>query len=182
MWPWGHLAVGYLLCSLWCRRRVGDPPGPAAAVVTAVATQVPDLVDKPLAWYLDVLPTGRSLAHSLLVGTVVVGAVWWVAARADRRPLGVVFALGYLSHLAGDVLYPVLGWRLGELSFLLWPLLDLPEYGISQGVLARVLVADLGLIVFETALFVAAVSAWVRDGSPGLDILRRPSRDAESAD
>jgi hypothetical protein len=170
MWPWGHLAVGYLLCSRLHRSRAGRPLGPAAAVVVAIATQVPDLVDKPLAWWVGVLPTGRSLGHSLVAGSVLLAGVWWLAVRADRRPLGVVFAVGYLSHLAGDALYPALNGNFGDLTFLLWPLLSLPEYEVSQTVAAHVAVADIGLVVFESLLFVGAAVVWARDGYPGASI------------
>ena len=61
MWPWEHLAFGYLLWSLWLRARGRSLPGDWEALVLVFATQLPDLVDKPLAWQLGVLPGGRSL-------------------------------------------------------------------------------------------------------------------------
>ena len=63
MWPWDHLAFGYVWYTLASRGWDGRPPSNAAAIALAVGTQFPDLVDKPLAWWLDVLPAGRSLGH-----------------------------------------------------------------------------------------------------------------------
>ncbi|MCO8243643.1 metal-dependent hydrolase [Haladaptatus sp. AB643] len=125
MWPWGHLAVGYLLYSFWCR---ADDRSPSAVGTVAVAfgTQFPDLVDKPLAWTFAVLPTGRTLTHSLLTATLLLGLLWIGARRSERRiPLG-AFAIGYLSHLAMDSVHPLLQGRLADVSFLLWPVLSPP--------------------------------------------------------
>jgi len=126
MWPWEHLALGYLCYSGIRRLAYGDRPRTADAVVLAFGTQFPDLIDKPLAWTFAVLPNGLSLAHSLLFAVPVsLGAVAG-ARRAGRSDLGVAFAIGYLSHLAGDVLYSALaGSGLGY-GFLLWPLVERP--------------------------------------------------------
>jgi len=71
MWPWGHLAVGYLLWSVLVRDRRFRPPTGAETLLLAVGTQFPDAVDKPLAWSLGVLPNGRSLAHSVFLATAL---------------------------------------------------------------------------------------------------------------
>ena len=49
MWPWEHLAFGYVLYSLGVRTLRGRTPRGPPVLVLAVATQVPDLLDKPLA-------------------------------------------------------------------------------------------------------------------------------------
>jgi hypothetical protein len=46
-------------------RQTDPTAGGLAAALVAVAALLPDLVDKPLSWWLDVLPAGTSLAHSL---------------------------------------------------------------------------------------------------------------------
>ena len=58
MWPWGHLAAGYPVYTAYTRLHTGDPPADVPALVALLGTQLPDLVDKPLA----VLPTVRSLS------------------------------------------------------------------------------------------------------------------------
>lgn len=58
MWPWGHAAIGYLLFSMDTRLRYGRRPGGPATILLFFGTQFPDLVDKPLAWTLPLLPSG----------------------------------------------------------------------------------------------------------------------------
>ncbi len=104
MWPLGHAAVGYLLYTLATRARFDRPPTALALCALLVGTQFPDLVDKPLAWYVGVLPTGRTLAHSLLVLIPVSLVVLALARRYDRTELGFAFVLGALSHAVVDVI------------------------------------------------------------------------------
>ncbi|PSQ27664.1 hypothetical protein BRD03_05435 [Halobacteriales archaeon QS_9_68_17] len=85
MWPWGHLAVGYLLYAASSRRQRARPPDGAETILIAFGTQFPDLGDKPLAWTVSVLPNGRSLAHSAFVAAAVIGGVRWLCRRADAR-------------------------------------------------------------------------------------------------
>jgi hypothetical protein len=49
MWPWGHLAVGYLLSAGAAYLRDHSSPRGLAVVALAAGTQLPDLLDKPLA-------------------------------------------------------------------------------------------------------------------------------------
>ena len=48
MWPWEHLAIGYLAYSLLGRLAWRRPPTVGTAITVAFGTQFPDLVDKPL--------------------------------------------------------------------------------------------------------------------------------------
>ncbi|PSQ05112.1 metal-dependent hydrolase [Halobacteriales archaeon QS_4_69_31] len=173
MWPWGHLAAGYLLYSLYARVRTGGPPRDGPALVAAGATQVPDLVDKPLAWSLSVLPTGRSLAHSSVVAALVLPVVWVAAARRDARPLAVAFAVGVVTHQATDALYPVLGFDFAAVTFLAWPLLELPAYEVEGSFAAHLaLVEPSPAFLFEVGLVAVASVVWHVDGHPGLSTLR----------
>ena len=86
MWPIGHIGIAYLLYAAATRLRFDEIPTPGPTVALLVGALFPDLVDKPLAWYLNVLPTGRTLAHSLLVLVPLCLAVYLVAryyARAE---------------------------------------------------------------------------------------------------
>lgn len=173
MWPWGHLALGYLLYSLYYRfDRVRLPPGPEALLL-ALGTQAPDLVDKPLAWTASILPSGRSLSHSVLIAALVLSALVILADRYDRRNLGLAFGFGYAIHLVGDALYPLLRLEFDHLAFLAWPLLPLPpedgDYGILEYLLSAQVTPE---VVFETLLFALAVLAWRADAYPGLGTLR----------
>ncbi|WP_223302002.1 metal-dependent hydrolase [Haladaptatus sp. R4] len=168
MWPWGHLAVGYLLYSFWCRTE-NRSPSAVGTVAVAFGTQFPDLVDKPLAWTFSVLPTGRTLTHSLLTATLLLGLLWIGVRRSERRiPLG-AFAIGYLSHLAMDSVHPFLQGRLADVSFLLWPVLSPPSYETSKSFSAHF--ANFGLtpfVLLQFALAGIALGVWIADGSPGI--------------
>ena len=171
MWPWAHAAVGYLAYRLlgW---RVGRPPDPAAVVVLGVTTQLPDLIDKPLGWYLGVLPGGRSLAHSLLFAGLVWAIADSAARRYDRPGLAGVAALGYLSHLAGDSYQAVLTGEFAGLTFLAYPFVPIPEGPPGVGLLYLIRTQQLDpFFLFGLALTALAVGLWLADGRPGLGVL-----------
>jgi len=177
MWPWGHLAVGYLLYSLAVRLRERRPPTGPAAIAVAFGTQFPDLVDKPLAWTFGVLPNGRSLAHSLLVATLVVAVVAVVFRRWNRGRVATAFAVGYLSHLFGDALSPLASGDVSALAFLAWPLAPPIEYATEQSFAAHLGELALDAVVsVEFALGVAVFGLWVVDGAPGLRIVAAAPR------
>ncbi|MEF8853096.1 MAG: metal-dependent hydrolase [Haloarculaceae archaeon] len=176
MWPWGHLAAGYLVYSAYVRLRTGDGPASLPTLVAVFATQLPDLVDKPLAWSLAVLPSGRSLAHSLVTVTPLLAVAWVLAAQRDARPLGSALAIGVLSHLGTDALYPLVGLDVAFLTFLGWPLLPVPPYEVDSSFAAHVALIEVTpAFVFEILLVVLASVAWHYDGRPGLATVRAVS-------
>ena len=128
MWPWGHFGLGYLLSLLVARDTAVPSAGLAPTAALAVGTQFPDMVDKPLAWTVSLLPNGRSLAHSVFITALVIGAVVVLTRRYDIPAVGTAFGLGYVSHLAGDSLYPFLAGDFESLGFLLWPVVPPIEY------------------------------------------------------
>ncbi len=183
MWPWEHVAFAYLAFSaashlLWRRA-----PSTSAAIVAAVAGVLPDLVDKPLAWWLTILPSGRSLAHSLLVILPVLAVVLLAGWLLDERPVAVAFAVGYLTHLAGDVIYPLVvkgEWRTG---FLLWPVVPAPDGSAGGGLphvqelvdaFVQFLATPRGTLYLfaDVSLLVLALAVWLYDGYPGARWLR----------
>ncbi|MFC6865284.1 metal-dependent hydrolase [Halomicroarcula sp. GCM10025817] len=179
MWPWEHLAVGYIAFSLLQRARDGRGVRTSAAVALALGTQLPDLVDKLLGWGLGVLPGGRSLGHSLLFVVPVVVVGYLVARHLGRRDVGTAFAVGYLFHLPGDMAYPALLGGDVAYRFLLWPIVPAPE-SEPVTILGRTLelltyftgelTSSAGpvYIVFEALLLGTALVLWLRDGHPGL--------------
>lgn len=171
MWPWGHLAVGYACYSAFARVRYGRGPTGLPALAAVFGTQFPDLVDKPLAWSFGVLPSGRSLAHSLLVAGVVLLLVGIYCRRRDHSELAVAFGVGYCSHLAGDAIGPVLAGRYAFASFLAWPLLPPPPYGDEGGFLAHFASLDFSpWVLAQFGLALAVTILWVLDGAPGLGV------------
>ena len=168
MWPWGHLAFAYLLYSAFVRLRYRRRPTWPAVALVALGSQAPDLVDKPLAWTLNVLPTGRSLGHSFLAGTLLVVVAVALLRRFELR--GWPFAFGYYSHLVGDSIRPVLDGRFHDLAYLLWPFVELETgEGTSVGIIQYLLNAELGgTVLLELGLASAVFVWWLFDGAPGV--------------
>ncbi len=179
MWPWEHLAVGYLCYSALARSRGGDPPTAAAAVAVAFGTQFPDLVDKPLAWGLAVVESGVSVAHSVFTACALSVVVVAVARRLDRPRVGTAFVVGYLSHLPADAVYGAVFGGPISLRPYLWPFVDAASSG-GGGLLDNVayyalrflffLATERGLafLALELCFLAFAAWIWVRDGCPGL--------------
>lgn len=178
MWPWEHVAAGYLLVSL-CSHAVGaGSPDGRIALAAAFGAVFPDLVDKPLSWTFGVFPSGYTVAHSAFVLPVFALAVWLAGSARDERGLAVAFLLGHVSHLAGDVAYPFVlgdGWAV---TAVLWPVVETPNSAAGAGLLARALfyfgswfgrlrAFEFGpLLLFETALVGVVVAVWLYDGAP----------------
>ncbi|WP_435362220.1 metal-dependent hydrolase [Haloarchaeobius sp. DFWS5] len=184
MWPWEHLAFGYVLYSLVARVVNGDSPRGDAVVVVALATQLPDLVDKPLAWSFDITATGYSIGHSMFVAPFVVFAVSLLAIRVDRPHLSLAFAVGYGSHLVGDIVYPIVRGQGPAIHAVLWPLIEL-EGTNDPGLVAQfsryfdrflreVTAADPSpVLTFNLALAVFVGLLWAVDGFPVVSDLYR---------
>ena len=184
MWPWEHAAVGYLLFSLVVHVLYRRSPVGAGALLLLFATQLPDLVDKPLSWGLDLFPAGFSVAHSVFVAVPVGIAGAWLLARTGRRDAAVALVVGYWSHLVGDVVSPLRAGDPLAPDRLLWPVVRQEPYGEDLGlgrglVYVREYVAEVAsqgltpaLALSAAALFLA-VALWVVDGLPGLGWLHR---------
>lgn len=172
MWPIGHLGIAYLCYSASTRLRFDSPPDAVAAVILAFGALFPDLVDKPLAWYLGVLPTGRTLAHSLLFLVPVVVAVYLVARYRGAGEYGVAFGVGAISHSLVDAA-PALWDSEAMVSFLLWPALSVPEYEEGAPSILELLRQSLTDPYFlsEFAFLTVALLLWRADGYPGLELL-----------
>jgi hypothetical protein len=186
MWPWEHAAIGYLLYSLGRRALGHDPPEDTATIVLAVATVLPDLVDKPLSWGLGLFPTGYAIAHSLFVAIPLGAAALALGRKYSKLSLGIAFTIGYWSHLLGDVLNPVRTGNSMDWSRILWPVVEAQPYetdrGLERGL--RYLREFVGAIPtmnsLEILLLVGlpAVTAavWLLDGAPGVATFRRVFR------
>ncbi|MFW5939462.1 MAG: metal-dependent hydrolase [Halolamina sp.] len=174
MWPWDHAAVAYLLLSAYSRSAWGRPPTRGLAAVGVFAALLPDLIDKPLSWWLAVLPSGRSLGHSVLVAVPLAMVVLALGATAGRRHVAAAFVLGHLSHLAGDVAYPLFVDGELRLGFLFWPVVTadsegagggLPYLGELIGEFLAVLATPGGVLylVVDAVLLGGAVAVWLFD-------------------
>jgi membrane-bound metal-dependent hydrolase YbcI (DUF457 family) len=173
MWPIGHASVAYLLYARSTRSRFAGPPGPGATVVVGFAALFPDLIDKPLAWYLGVLPGGRTLAHSLFVLVPLSLAIYVLARRRDVGEYGVAFAVGTISHTLLDAL-PAIWDPTTPWEALIWPLLPSPGVsGEGAPTVLGLLRDSLGQPYFlsEFLFLAAALSVWRADGYPGLGLV-----------
>ncbi|MFC7080036.1 metal-dependent hydrolase [Halorussus caseinilyticus] len=196
MWPWEHLAVGYLCYSLSVRALGRTAPRAWPVVAVALGTQFPDLVDKPLAWTFGVLPSGHSLAHSLFAALPAAALAVTLAWALGRPRVGAAFAFGYLSHLPGDVFYPVLVGGVPNYDFLFWPVVpaSASETSVGFAEMVRTLfaryVSELAggevsaYVAVELGLLASVVLLWVADGAPPFGSLwswlRRRGRPTET--
>lgn len=139
-----------------------------------LGTQLPDLIDKPLAWF-GVLQAARSLGHSLLVaGPLVVLLALWLR-RRGRGPAGEALVVGFVSHLLGDAASAVTD-GVDRLSFLAWPLLPPLEYSTQPSLWPPTyLIAPIINPSYELVAVVFVVLLWIADGRPGLGYLRPPT-------
>lgn len=190
MWPWEHLAFGYLCYSLYRHARYGLAPGDRTATAVVFGSLLPDLVDKPLSWSAGLFTSGYAIGHSVASLSAVAG----VAVALRRRGRGrqaAAFTVGYGSHLVGDVLYPTL---LGEglaVERVLWPLVTVPPYDERLGLLtrtvvyvrrylARALSGDIGAsLAVQAVLLLVVLALWLYDGTPGLGWVRGTDRAGE---
>jgi membrane-bound metal-dependent hydrolase YbcI (DUF457 family) len=187
MWPPGHVAVAYVCLSVYSRLSRREPPAGPHLPWLVVGALAPDLVDKPLAWSLGVLPGGRTLAHSLLGAVVVV----WLARRTSARlesQVGLVFGVGYLSHLLGDTVLLAAQGDLSRTTFLLWPLVPAPADGTEPVLVSKLSELTIATLGPELVVGTAVVVLWLADGAPGAREVggwvraRRDSLGSESTD
>jgi hypothetical protein len=180
MWPWGHAALGYLLYVIYVWVRTREAPTGRGVLALLVGTQTPDLIDKPLAWYLDVLEYGRSLAHSVITGGLILLAVVLYLRHRGHRRLATAFAIGYLSHLVGDSYTFALAGEWGTIAWLLWPLLPIPNAANElEGLFAHLARLDASVVYSEGVLLAAGVFLlWLLQGAPGLRSTIRWARHA----
>ncbi|MFU8869529.1 metal-dependent hydrolase [Natronococcus sp.] len=181
MWPWGHLAVAYLLYSLYAHGRFRRAPQAEPALAVLVGSQFADLIDKPLAWWFGILPTGRSLAHSLFFAAALIVAVYAVGIVLERLETATAFVVAHLSHLLADIPPRALLGYPFETEFLVWPLLEQPTFRYGERLFEPPAVVELVVgpftnpavfFLFEWLLFGAAIALWYLDGCPGLEYVR----------
>ena len=183
MWPWDHVALAYLSYALYARA-TGRRPSDATALAVVIAAVAPDMIDKPLSWWVGVLPSGRSLGHSAFTAVVVVAAAGVVQRRVGPAGLTPAVAFGYVSHLLGDVAYPLIVKRELRTGFLSWPLVASDSEAVESafghlGDLAAAFAAYLSTpagiayLLADLTLLSAALAVWLADGAPGVHMLRR---------
>jgi hypothetical protein len=139
----------------------GWPTGDEILIIL-VGTQLPDVIDKPLAWWFGVIPSGRMVAHSLVVSVPVLTVGVFLSYRSGRRRSVVLFCLAYLSHIVGDfILILSEGTKYYFFPNLFWPLLAAnPDREPSFIAHAP---SDLFVVVFSTSAFLLVAGYAVGD-------------------
>lgn len=202
MMPWAHLAVGYVVYTVWTRLSARRAPVGAAVIALAFGTQVPDLIDKPLNFWLSVYD-GRAVGHSLLTALPLCLGVWLVARRRGHGRLGCAFAIGVVTHLLSDAQFALVdgvraairnGGRLDLVAahvrhgapYLVWPVYPAPTYArdsLTDHVAALLAEAESlrgapptevldSGLVVQALLFGCVLGIWAVDGYPGVAELR----------
>lgn len=133
MLPLGHLSVAYLCYVGYAAVQSRRLPSRWALLSVALGSQFPDVIDKPLA-YWALIPSGRSLAHSVF-SFVIISLIMWRVAQSlhgrwpadtwqDRLRVTTpsAFTIGYASHLLGDSYTFLLTGDLWPARFLLYPI------------------------------------------------------------
>ncbi|EMA38675.1 hypothetical protein C447_09060 [Halococcus hamelinensis 100A6] len=144
------------------------PPDGIAVLAIVLGTQLPDLVDKPLAWTFHVLPSGRSLAHSVFAAVLASVVVWAYCRRRGRSDLGAAFAIGYVSHLVADGYTYLFTGEYVYLSYLGWPLLPPPPFGDEGTFLTHLQNITLSPgFALQLVMAVVVYVVWIEDGAPG---------------
>lgn len=167
MFPPGHVLVGYLPYSLWCRLRGTRPTGPATWLLV-LGTLMPDLIDKTFTWIVPLLPSGRSLAHSTLVLAVVAVPLLALARRRGHLRRWVAFVVGVLSHQVVDAADPIAQGVPADARFLAWPLTS-PVYFADDDLWIQIEQFELTTLVgIELLGGLLILALWVADGMPGL--------------
>lgn len=174
MMPWSHLFVAVFPVIVYVALRHRRLP--SALLIGAVATgsQFPDLVDKPLAWGVDILINGRMFMHSLVFAIPISAAVILIATKYGNTSLGSGFVVGYLLHIPGDFYTAFVGPEQYVPRNMLWPLLaprpiTEPEFVTHPSTIQFSLVD--GLLICTTIVFCAYVcfslSATIFTDTPG---------------
>lgn len=185
MMPWGHLAVGYLVYTMLIRVRGHRAPTGVPTLALAFATQLPDLVDKPLNWWFSIFD-GRGISHSLFTVTALCALVFFIARAYDQDELPVAFSIGMYTHLLGDAGSALLSGQFDRATFLVWPLLPAPTYPKDSladhldAWLAFLRMAPNAPVEFLTSRFgfqillsIVLFGIWASDGFPGVGTLWR---------
>lgn len=120
--PASHILVPVTLLAVYSISRYRHFPNGDPILVVVFAALLPDLIDKPLAWTFAFTPSGRLIAHSLVVAIPAVVGIVLAANRLGYSTYGNLFAFGYLSHIVLDS-YPVLYLGTDYYFFpnMLWP-------------------------------------------------------------
>jgi len=179
MWPWEHAVLGYVALSAFTHVSDGRSPGWPAVVAVLIGSQLPDLIDKPLAWSVGIVDTGYAVGHSVFFSLVVLVVV--LAVGLDRDGL-VALGIGHWLHAPADLAHNYVATGTLTPEIVLWPFVSR-----TQGVQSKTIdpfeaaVGRFGqygsalaggdvtpYLLFQLSLSIGAVVLWFYDGAPVL--------------
>ncbi|QLG47755.1 metal-dependent hydrolase [Natrinema halophilum] len=180
MWPWEHAIVGYLAYSVGCHLVFRDSPSGLEAFAVVLASTLPDLIDKPLAWEYGVFDSGYAVGHSVFFIVPLSVAIAVIAYAIGRPRTGLAFGVGALLHPPADVLYSYVSQGIVQFELMLWPVVTVPGSSPSRGFLesfdllfgrylSQLLAGDISTYVWlQFGLAAFAFLLWLYDGLPVL--------------
>jgi len=159
--PIEHFIIALLPVAVYALLRDKRLPSLQLVAVTFFGSQFPDLVDKPLAYELYLIPSGRVFMHSFPFAIPLSIVVIAYAVRTDRARLGAAFVFAHLSHLVADN-QRILPPDLYVSSDLLWPLRPpvarspVPQW-VGEGAVNLHLWTGFSVVVLALAAYVLVV-------------------------
>lgn len=188
MWPWDHLAFGYPLFQVLRALKPRPQLDDHTFFVLAIGTQLPDVIDKPLALSVGLLPSGLSLGHSFVFLAILTPLAVSISNRFGRPELAGALITGVASHLIGDVLFALLIGSPRPYQFIFWPVIPTvtetsvglgPTIGERWSKYIKYLSTSRGTVyLFMNLTFNAMVLAvWIVNGTPGMMAVRRWASD-----
>lgn len=100
--PIEHFIIALLPVAVYAVIRDRRLPSLQLLAVAFFGSQFPDLIDKPLAHELFLIPSGRVFMHSLPFAIPLAIAVIAYGIKTERVRLAVAFVFAHLSHLVAD--------------------------------------------------------------------------------
>lgn len=154
MSPLAHVLVALVPVVLYTTLRDWRLPSRWVVSAACLGGMVPDLVDKPLAHVLLLLPNGRVGVHSLPIALPLVAAILMYGWRTRRVRPAAAFGLGVVLHPLGD-------WHTQLVSgavpaHLLWPFVSVPiQHTPSWSAYVPAWTAFAAVVLGATALVMA---------------------------
>lgn len=122
MFPHEHVFLAFVPVCLYVMLRYRQLPSLEVGTAVIVGSLLPDLIDKPLAHYFHVLPSGRVFLHSLPIAIPVALGILAYAWQTDRLLSGGAGAVAFLLHPFGDFYGMLLSGTIPP--HLYWPFLS----------------------------------------------------------
>ncbi len=120
MYPHEHFLVALIPVALYTLLWHQQLPSKTVVCAVFAGSLFPDMVDKPLAHYLHIIPNGRVFIHSLPFAIPLSAIVLWYGWKTDRFTVAGAFTAGVLFHPFGDFYQTLLRGTVP--SQMLWPL------------------------------------------------------------